>query len=328
MATIEKRGPWQWRVKVRRRGHAPQTNTFETRAEAEAWARQVEGDMDRGIFFSRVEAERTTLKEALERYEREVTPTKRGAKQEKYRIGQWLRHELANRTLASIRSADLAAWRDEQRNAGLAPSTVRNALNTISHLYTIASSEWGMEGLTNPVSSIRKPTMPPGRERRLEDGEEEKLLASCGQCKSPYIVPIVRIALETGMRLSEILSLDWKNIDLKMKVARLPMTKNGSSRNVPLSSTAIEVLKAMPRSLRGQVFPVTVDTVKQAYRDAVRRAGLEDLRFHDLRHEATSRFFEKGLDMLSVAEITGHKTLVMLKRYTHLRASELAIKLG
>lgn len=328
MATIEKRGPWQWRAKIRRLGHPSQTKTFDTKAEAEAWARQLEGDMDRGVFFSRVEAERTTLKEALERYQREVTPTKRGVKQETYRIGQWLRHELAKRSLASIRGADLASWRDEQLKAKLAASTVRNALNTISHLYTIASTEWGMEGLTNPVSSIRKPPMPPGRERRLEEGEEEKLLEACAKSRSPWLVPIVRLAIETGMRLSEILGLDWKLVDLKQQVARIPMTKNGTARDVPLSIAALDLFRSLPRSIKGPVFPVTVDSVKQAYRDSVRRAGLTDLTFHDLRHEATSRFFEKGLDMLEVASITGHKTLVMLKRYTHLRASKLAAKLG
>ena len=128
-----------------------------------AWARQIESEMDRGIFVSRAEAERTTLKEALDRYERQVTRAKKGWKQETYRIRIWRRDPLAMRSLASIHGSDLARWRDEQLKEGFAASTIRNDLNLISHLFTIAAKEWGMNGLANPVAQIRKPALPAGR---------------------------------------------------------------------------------------------------------------------------------------------------------------------
>ena len=185
-----------------------------------------------------------------------------------------------------------------------------------------------MEGLINPTAQIRKPTLPEGRDRRLEDGEEDRLMDECRASRSGWLAPIVIIALETGMRLGEIVSLKWSYVDLDSRVARLTDTKNGTRRDVPLSSIAASTLEALPRSLDGRVFPLVAETVKESYRAAVRRAGIDNLRFHDLRHEATSRFFERGLDIMEVAAITGHKTLAMLKRYTHLRAADLARKLG
>ena len=328
MATIEKRGKSQWRAKVRRRGYPSQSATFDTKGAADMWARQTESEMDTGGFVSRLEAERTILAEALDRYEREVTPTKKGWKQEGYRVAYWRNHPLGARSLATIRPADLAEWRDGRLKEGYSPITVRNDLNLISHVFTIATKEWGMEGLTNPVAQIRKPTMPQGRDRRLEDGEEDRLMDACRRSRSPWLTPIVVTALETGMRLGEIVSLRWSYVDLSSRVARLTDTKNGTRRDVPLSSRAVSTLEALPRSLDGQVYPIGAEAVKSAYHAAVERAEIDDLRFHDLRHEATSRFFEKGLDMMEVAAITGHKTLAMLKRYTHLRATDIARKLG
>ena len=301
---------------------------METKAAAEAWARQIESEMDRGIFVSRAEAERTTLKEALDRYERQVTRAKKGWKQETYRIRIWRRDPLAMRSLASIHGSDLARWRDEQLKEGFAASTIRNDLNLISHLFTIAAKEWGMNGLANPIAQIRKPALPPGRDRRLQAGEEARLMKACAASRARWLASIVQIALESGMRLGEIMGLKWSDVDISRQVARLADTKNGTSREVPLSSIAARILETLPRSIDGQVFPITDEAVKKAFRGAVRRADIDDFRFHDLRHEATSRFFEKGLDIMEVAAITGHKTLTMLKRYTHLRAEDLARKLG
>ena len=146
MATIEKRGNLQWRAKIRRKGYPPQGATFATKGAADAWARQIETEMDKGVFVSRLEAERTTLAEALDRYEQEVTPAKKGWKQESYRIGLWRKHPLSARSLASIRSSDLAQWRDERLKHGYSPITVRNDVNLISHVFTIAIKRRGNGG--------------------------------------------------------------------------------------------------------------------------------------------------------------------------------------
>jgi integrase len=139
---------------------------------------------------------------------------------------------------------------------------------------------------------------------------------------------MVQLALETAMRQGELRRLRWEHIDLHRRTAHLPDTKNGEARTVPLSTSAVAVLRALPRALHGDLFPgVTTEAVKRSYMRAIRRAGIEGLRFHDLRHEATTRLFEKGLNIMEVASITGHKDLRMLRRYTHQKAEDLARKL-
>lgn len=327
MATIVERSAG-WQAKIRRKGYPAQSRTFDSKADAEKWARGVEHAMDRGCFVDSREAERTTLAEALERYEREVTPRKKGAKQERLRIALWRRDPLAQYSLANIRGADLAAWRDKRLNAGTSPTTVRNDLALLSHLFNTAIKEWGLESLSNPIEKIKMPTAARARDRRLVGDEEMRLLEACRASSCPWLAPVVTLALETAMRQGEMLSLTWDNIDLPRRVAHLPDTKNGESRDVPLSTAAVTVLSTLPRAINGRTFPLSQDNLEGYWRRAVKAAEIADLRFHDLRHEATSRLFEKGLNPMEVAAITGHKTLQMLKRYTHLRAEDLASRLG
>ncbi len=324
MASINKRGPYQWQVKIRRRGWSKQTKTFETYEDAARWARKIETEMDDGIFVSRKEAENTTLDEALDRYLREKTPHKKGAAQETNRINLFKRSDLASRFLATIRSTDIAKYRDQRLEEGKSPYTVNNELILLSNLFNVAHREWGMESLDNPVAKISRPKMPKGRDRRLLPGEEELLSGSLGITMKP----LFQIALETAMRQGELLSLEWKDINLVRKVAYLPETKNSESRNVPLSSTAVNVLSKLPRRIDGKVFGVSGAHVSKTFRETCEKLKIEDLRWHDLRHEACSRLFEKGLNPMEVASISGHKTLQMLKRYTHLKAEDLARKLG
>ena len=196
-----------------------------------------------------------------------------------------------------------------------------------------------MGGLVNPVSQIRKPKLPKGRDRRLLPGELDRIISAS---ESPALSSIVQFALETAMRRSEIAGMTWDRVDLKKKTVSLHDTKNGEKRIVPLSPEAVRILSGIPRRLDGEVWGMEPDSITQAFIRAVSRARkayekkceekgekpdpgyLVDLTFHDLRHEATSRFFEKGLNPMQVAAITGHKTLQMLKRYTHLKAEDLA----
>jgi integrase len=314
----------RYRVQIRRVDYPIQVQTFSSKADADAWARQVEGEMDRGVWFNRVEAEATILKAALERYLNEVTPAKKGAKRERNRIKAWQRHPLAAKTLASIRGSDIAAYRDQRLKDGASPSTVTSDLIVLSHLFTIAKKEWGMEGLVNPVSLIRRPKLPRGRDRRLLPGEEERLLQAA---KYPMREMII-LAIDTAMRAGELLSLRWENIDLKVRIAKLLDTKNGEERTVPLTIRAVQTLSSMPRRIDGFVLPqIGNDHVSHRFQAVCRRVGVKGLRFHDLRHCATSRLFEQGLNIMEVSAITGHKTLTMLKRYTHLRAEDLVHRL-
>ena len=203
MAAFRKRGDYQWQVEIRRKGFPYQTKTFETKADAEAWARMIEHEMDRGIFIDRTEAERTTLKEALERYRDEVTVTKKGSREESLKIGKLLGSPLAARHVANIRSTDIAAFRDEMLSEGASASTVQKYLAILSHLFSIATKEWGM-GITNPVSMIRKPKVDNSRDRRLDSEEESYLMAALadsgkGSLSNAWILPITALALETAM---------------------------------------------------------------------------------------------------------------------------------
>lgn len=310
MATFRKRGPFQWQAQVRKRGHPPQAKTFETRAAAESWARTIEVEMDKGMFVSRAEAESTTLKELIQRYLAEVTPLKKGAAPETIRLQAFMRHPLAQRFVAGIRGVDIARYRDE-RLREVSPATVKRTLITLGHLFEVARKEWGIY-VSNPVRDIKLPPNGKARDRRLqagqngEEGEEERLVKACCKARNPFLLPVVRLALETAMRQGELISLRWEHIDLTRRIAHLPDTKNGESRTVPLSTTAAEVLRELPRSLHGQVFPgLTTEAVKRAYLRAIRSARIVNLHFHDLRHEATTRLFEKGLNIIEVASITG-----------------------
>ena len=327
MATFVKRGD-SWQAKVRRKGYPPIARTFDTKLRAERWARDTESAMDHNTFVDSREAEQTTLLEALDRYEREVTPRKKGAAQERYRIGKWKRDDLALRSLASIRGVDLAGWRDRRLAEGASPTTVRNDLALISHLFSVASREWGLESLGNPVQKIAVPSPARARDRRLQGDEEARLLAASEAVGCPWLKSLMLVAMETGMRQGELLGLTWPDVDLGRRVAHLEDTKNGEARDVPLSSVAVAVLRDLSRCLDGRVFPLTKDQATYFFSRATEKAKIADLRFHDLRHEATSRLFEKGLNAMEAAAVTGHKTLHMLKRYTHLRAEDLAQKLG
>lgn len=325
MATINKRGDYQWQAKIRKKGFPAQTKTFETRSAAQIWANDIETQMVKGLFSYSKEAERTTLKEALKRYKNEVVLVHKKVHQaEISRIEQWRNHKFGSYFLSNLRAQDLADFRDERLNEVKA-NTVRLQLATISHLYTTARQEWGMEGLVNPVANIRKPTPAQGRSRRFVGDEESRLFDAINKRQNIYLKPVVILAIETAMRQGELMSLRWQDIDLEQKTAYLKITKNGESRTVPLSSTAIKTIEALPRCERDtRLFRCTQNAIQVCYKKTVKAAKLKDFTFHDLRHEATSRFFEKGLNIMQVASITGHKDLKMLKRYTHLKAADLA----
>lgn len=329
MAMIRKRGDYQYQAVIRRKGWPQQSKTFNTLKEAERWARGVEHEMDRGIYVSRFESENTTLFEALDRYAKEVSPLKKGHIRELGRIKKLQSTNLANRYLATLRSADFAEFRDQKRAEGKAENTIRLDLALLSHLFNTARKDWGMENLANPVLNIKMPSGSNQRTRRLKNNEEKELFDELKKCRNKFIAPAVIFAIETGCRRGELLKLIWENVDLENQLALLTDTKNGESRTIPLSPLAIETLKQLKsENQSGKVFLVTADGLSRAFARCRNSLGIDDLKLHDLRHEATSRLFEKGLNTLEVATISGHKTLQMLKRYTHLRPADIAKKLG
>lgn len=341
MAYIKQRGAY-WRAEVRRKGYKPVYRTFDTQKQAEQWARRLESEMDAGLYVDRTEAERTTLKEALKRYQREIVPTKSHPYQENQRIERWLKHDLAYRTLANLRGADFARYRDARRDEGRAENTIRLELQLVSHLFEIARKEWGMEGLANPLKNIRKPSGSRARDRRLQPSEYERIHAALSASGNAYAVPAFDLAIETSLRQGALFKLRWEWIDFKARMIRVPAQARGAENKsipavLPLSTRATAVLQEIrPKDEHGNVVlhpsgPVlntTTNAVICVWKRALAKLGISDLRWHDLRHEATSRLFEKGLHPMEVASITGHKSMQMLKRYTHLKPESLLEKLG
>ena len=323
-----------WQAKVRRLGYPPQSKTFDSKAKAEAWVRQVEGEMDRGAFIPRAEAESTTLMQLLGRYLEEVTPGKRGATGERSHLRMIRQDPVGRCFVGTITGKDLAAYKARRLKA-VSASTLNRELNILSHVFTIAAQEWHIHlPWGNPVRLVSRPRVQDKRERRLVGDEQVRLLAAAEAygCSAPNsgggIGPIITWAIETAMRRGEIAGMRWEHVDRKARVLLIPETKTGTPRRVPLSTGAMRVLERLPRRLDGLVFGMHPASLSRAFAHVCKAAGVEGLTFHDLRHEATSRLFEKGLNPMQVAAITGHKTLQMLKRYTHLRAEDLVGMLG
>ncbi len=326
MASINKRGEGQWQAKIRKKGYKTISKTFPTKAKAEQWTRLVESEMDRGIFMSTAEAENTLLSELLTQYANEVAPTKKSGDNIKYRLNL-LDKALGHLVLAAITPGTVKEFRD-YRLETVKNETVRKDILLLGRVLKVAQKEWDIYlPRGNPVESIAIPPKGKARDRRLEAGEEEELTQAAEQYGGNIKV-LIQLAIETGARRGELQALRWENIKLNNRTATFIDTKNGDDRTIPLSSKAIRIFKSLPRQITGQVFPMRADAITKAFIRVCKRAEIKDLRLHDLRHEATSRFFEMGLSIMEVSSITGHKDLAMLKRYTHLRAEDLASKLN
>jgi integrase len=271
-----------------------------------------------------------TFGEVVGRYMQEVTPTMRGAKEDLFRLKALQRHALCKLNMAALTPAKIAEYRDK-RLAQVSSGTVIRELAYISSIINQARREWGIN-IDNPVRLVRKPQSPQGRNRLLNEAEKLRILDALTprptRKVSMWMKPLVEFALESGMRRGEILALTWPNIDLVNRTAFLPLTKNGEARTVPLSSKAILILQSLPRSITGEVFPIKPEAVAAAFMKTTKRADVKDFHFHDLRHTAITQLATKLPNLIELAAVTGHKSLTMLKRYYHPKASELARKLG
>lgn len=330
---------------IRRAGYPAQSKSFRTKTQAEAWARKIETEMDSGAFVSLALAERTTFKQVAERFSEEFAP-------HHYRDKHWpgrlaiLEKRLGKYSLAAFTPQLVAKYRDDRLRTPdprytrdpdaaprISPSTVKKEIELLSKVLDVTMKEFGIPiAAGNPVKLIRKPKQGQARDRRLSAEEWDALMREAQASRNPWLHVAVLLSVETAMRQGELLQLDWKMIDKKRRVALLLDTsriKNGEARAVPFSSGAMAALESLPRAIKGRVIPLEKNTLYRAFKNACERAGIQDFTWHDLRHEALSRLAERGdLSMLELAQVSGHKTLQMLKRYTHLQAEKLAAKLG
>lgn len=335
MANIEKRttknGKISFRVKVRIKGYPDQTATFPRLAEAKRWAQQAECAIREGRHFKTTEAKKHTLAEAIDRYGREILPGKPKA-QAQYLIHlHWFRREIGEYALADVTVALLVQCKNKllsettPRGTARSPATVNRYLSALSSVFTAAINEW--EWLEDsPLRKVKKPKEPRGRVRFLDDGERVRLLAACKASSNAVLYPCVILALSTGMRQGELMRLKWSDVNLKEGFIILHETKNGERRRVPLAGLALTLLRDHAKIRRIDtelLFPGTLHkdrpiNLRKPFETALNRAQIADFRWHDLRHCTASYLAMNGASLAEIAEVLGHKTLHMVKRYAHL----------
>lgn len=329
MATIRKRNN-RYQVQVRVRGANTLSRTFSVKADAQRWAKQMDLRAEtQGLPEKLKTLDHLTVGELLRRYELEITPTKRGHMRERFAIRALQRHEISKSTLTHITEAKVATYRDARLKT-IKPASINRELAIFRHAFETARRLWGIPLSENPFALVKRPKANDARNRRLEVGEWDRLRDACSQSRNPYILPMVEFGLETAMRRGEVLALSWSNISIVKRTLLIPMSKNGYSRTIPLTKRAIQILNELNQPitvLDARVFPTTEEAIKMAWRRVINRCQLPDFRYHDLRHEAITRFFELGLSIPEVSVISGHRDYKMLVRYTHLRAEDLANKL-
>ena len=351
MANIERRTDSQnrtrYRAKVRLKGFPAQSATFDRLTDARKWAQATEAAMREGRHFKTTEAKRRTLGELVERYVRDILPTKK-AKTQQPQVGQlaWWKKRLGAYALADCTAALLAESRDalarepipsqanDAAKAGppryRSPATVNRYLAVLSHAFTVAVKEWGWIE-ANPLAKVTKGKEPRGRVRYLSDEERDRLLQACRQSTNPDLYPAVVLALSTGARQGESMGLRWAQVDFTRRAATLEETKNGERRVLPLTGHALDLLRARAKVRRidtDLVFPGSdpskpVD-LRSPWESALKRAQVEDFRWHDLRPSAASYLAMNGASLAEIAAVLGHKTLAMVKRYAHLSDAHTA----
>lgn len=349
MASITlRKGKYLVRV---RRTDATISKTFACRREAAAWAAGMELSIDRGTFIAE-ERERAaasalegiTLRQLAKRYLQEITPAKRGSYQEGNRLRALLRDDSEARPLmdslvSALRPQAVATWRDKRLKA-VTGSTVNREFALMANILTVARLDWGFVGIESPFKDARKPAENAARDRVIEPAE---LDAICTAAMTSEVANFIRLAVYTGARRQELLSVEWRDIDLTRATMTLRQTKNGDVAAVPLIPAAVALLASMPgRSADGgKLFSLTKDRASHGFATAVRRARrayekdggtdpdyLTGLRLHDSRHSCCTNLASQGLSVLEIATVSRHKTIQLVSRYTHLKPEALAQKLA
>jgi integrase len=329
MASIRKKGArYEARVTVLRK---TTSKTFATHAQARQWAASTEASLPLPITTSAPlslaespqEAAVQSLEQASLQYGREVSCHHKGVRQEIQRISELCRLEFAHKALTEVTADDIKKLRDSELAKGRSGSTIRLKLSLISAIYRHANAEWQLS-VDNPVAAVRKPPAGRARQRRLTADELERLTKSTQHCRNPHMKALVLFAIESGMRRSEMLSMSWREVHFDRGVIALADTKNGQPRWIPLTPSAREILMRQQTARTTRPFPITESAVAQAWPHILKRAAIDGLRFHDLRHEALSRWAHRlGGDVFKLSLVSGHRTLSMAQRYVHPVLSEL-----
>jgi len=324
MASLRKRNN-RWEVRVRRSGQPTQTKTFTLKSDAQQWAREVEIALEKGELLQRPKVNLITMEDAVRRYLEEVAIFHKGVVSEKYRLNSMIKRFGKTKPINKITSEDIANYKLE-RQTEVTSASVRRQLNLLSSIFNIAKNEWGIIALNNPVSAVKRPSDSVARDRRLTLTEKEQLLSESLKTGSHQLYLAILIGLNTGMRQGEILKLKWNDFDFDRNQIIVRDTKNGSNRVIVLSGTLRDDLYKKPIT-QETLFTITASGLQQRFRKLTIRLQIRNLRFHDLRHEAISSFFEMGLSVPEVQLMSGHRTLDQLMRYSHSSLENIKTKL-
>lgn len=348
MANIEKRisddGKASYRVKVRLKGHPVQSATFERKTDAAKWAQSTESAIRENRHFKTTEGKRHTLAELIDRYLRDVLARKTKNARDQLRQLKWWQAEIGSYTLAEVTPSLIAQYRDKlgsgttHHGKPRSPATVNRYLAALSIVFTIAVKEWGWVDDT-PMRKVTKPKESRGRVRFLSEDERPRLLKACKESSNSFLYPVVVLALSTGMRNGEIMGLTWEVVDLNSGRAVLHDTKNGERRAVAITGHVLDLLKELNKIRRidcNLLFPAKENKPQKPQKPqkpmdlrfpwlaALEKANIKNFRFHDLRHSAASYLAMNGASLAEIAEVLGHKTLQMVKRYAHLSEGHTA----
>lgn len=342
MANIQRRtsknGNISYRVQVRIKGHPVESATFTRLTDARLWAQQTEADVRRGKYFKTSEAKKHTVAETIGRYFKEVLTYKKNPVNQMTYLNWW-KKEIGVYALADITTAIISEKRNQLVNSKnkygriIGTTTSNRYTQALGHVFNVAQKEWGWTS-ENPIKNLTKYKESRGRVRFLSDEERASLLKACKESDNSYLYIIVVLALSTGARKMEIVGLQWKDIDFYRNSIVLHETKNNERRVIPLQGLALRLIKdhAKVRNLgcnyvfpaknkikgkNGQTIYKPID-IRAAWETALRKAQINDFRFHDLRHSAASYLAMNGASSAEIAEVLGHKTLQMVKRYAHL----------
>lgn len=344
MPAIDKRvhpgGKVTYRVRVRMRGVPTQTKSFKTKLEAKAWGQKVESAIRKGKNFPESQARKRKFEDLVNKYIREVLPFKPKSLEKQTMQLNWWKDQIGDLLLCEVTPAVIAKKRNEllarvtRRGNTRSPSTVNRYLAALSHAFTIAIKEWQWL-FDNPVSHISRLKEPRGRDRYLSKEEISTLLHVCSESRNKWLGTIVKLALCTGMRKGEILALTWKDIDFEYNKIYLRETKNNELRVIPVAEIVRGLLNDHLHTKRKgcpYLFP-SKDSKKpldmsRAWQLALKKAEINDFRFQDLRHSCASYLAMAHASTLEIGAILGHKTLAMVRRYSHHSDSSLTVVLN
>lgn len=330
MATFRKRNG-RWYAEIYRKGNR-KGKTFHTKAEAIQWAAAEEREASMLV-------PNKLVSEAMERYAEEVSPTKRGKRWEQIRLTMFGKDDLAKVNLRDLDQSHISAWRD-RRLRSVSAESVRREWSLLSNVFSVAMNEWKWL-IAHPMKGVKRPAPAQPRTRRVDDDEINRLSLALGyeggtaETETARVALAMLFSLETAMRAGEIVGLTDKDVDIGKRVAHLPKTKNGNSRDVPLSKRAVDVLEHLPEVEPGApLFGLKSSSLDTLFRKAKGRALIEDLHFHDLRAEALTRMAMpkerggKGIDVMTLARISGHKDLrILMNTYYRETAEDIAARL-